>query len=68
MHSYFCEDTSLSSPCMFIIANLQKQRRGKKGRQFSLFASAVIAPYMPLVYSREKDPAVSDLLGFQRKH
>lgn len=68
MRSYFCEDTSLATPCNFIIAKLQNQRRGKKGGQFSLVASAVMAPCVPLVHLREEDPAVSDLLGFQRKH
>lgn len=47
MHSYFCEQTSLARPCMFIIAKLQRQTRGKKGGQFPLIASAVMALYMP---------------------
>lgn len=40
----------------------------KKGGQFLLVASAVMAPYISLVHWREENPAVSDLLGFQRKH
>lgn len=47
VHSYSCEDASLAAPCMFVIAKLQKQRRGRKGRQCSHFASAVMTLHMP---------------------
>jgi len=64
MHRYFCEDTSLVAP---YYCQIPQAGAGKK-EQLPLVASAVMAPYMPLVHLREKDPAVSDLLGFQGKH
>lgn len=67
MHSYFCEDTSLATPCTFIIARLQKQRTGKKGGQFSLVTSAVLGVYMPTGSFEGERPSSQGPSRFSKK-
>lgn len=48
-------------------AKHQEQTRWEKGARFSLPATVVMVPYVPLVHLRQDDLTVGDLLGVQRK-